>query len=398
MRIIFFDCNVHFINPTRNLIPNLLLHIGETFFFGPGYNDPDTLKRGPEAFMKRHGPFDMAVATEHILFHHLWPEGFVLDNFSKSLAIRFPVDQILYGKSITEAFNSFDKIRLVSLMESDFYNFPSSQIELLDASGAYFITACGLELLKPVNECSNLDKESFSAHANDNFHTFLAGNAHRFISFPHFLDENEFSWSPLAYHPAKWSVPGSRYYARTMAQKVLEDAGIHVEQSLFLRLQGPLAKLGINLINKPLGITILNQMFRGVIEKSCYSFTCGSALNYLIRKFFEIPAVGTLLVHNPHQGLEHFGFRHNETAISCAPEDLLELHHYLENNHEIAQSIAEQGRLMVWKHHTISARARQLTQALDAIQSDSFQGAGWKDGRFSIVGKGSSASDMVPTI
>ena len=63
-------------------------------------------------------------------------------------------------------------------------------------------------------------------------------------------------------------------------------------------------------------------LHHAIIARSQAAYTEGSAYDYPVRKFIEIPAQRTLLMCTPHPGFEDRGFREGETHIEGAPEDV----------------------------------------------------------------------------
>jgi hypothetical protein len=66
MKILVYDCNVRYLNPTRTHFPVFLSLLGDVCFFGPGYCSTDVLEAGIKIFVEKHGPFDVAISTEHV--------------------------------------------------------------------------------------------------------------------------------------------------------------------------------------------------------------------------------------------------------------------------------------------------------------------------------------------
>ena len=48
-----------------------------------------------------------------------------------------------------------------------------------------------------------------------------------------------------------------------------------------------------------------------------------------IRKFFEIPAAGSVLVCQPFAGFNNAGFVDRENCVICEPAEIVEAHHWL---------------------------------------------------------------------
>jgi hypothetical protein len=106
-----------------------------------------------------------------------------------------------------------------------------------------------------------------------------------------------------------------------------------------------------------------------------------------VRKFFEIPALGSVLVCMPCNGFEALGFENGVNAMVARPDQIPEVHAFLEAHPEEAQNIADAGRELIWEKHTVQARAAQLAASLDAILSGRFKGSYWEKGEFCLEGE-----------
>jgi len=109
---------------------------------------------------------------------------------------------------------------------------------------------------------------------------------------------------------------------------------------------------------------------RGYAEKISRrraAFTDSLSFNYVVAKYFEIPAAGALLladdaVSGPLERLGFTAFRHYVPASS---ENLEERLRYVldERNHAEVDAIRRRGQELVWARHKTSDRARQINEA-----------------------------------
>jgi hypothetical protein len=91
-----------------------------------------------------------------------------------------------------------------------------------------------------------------------------------------------------------------------------------------------------------------------------------------------------VLVCRPFSGFRDAGYIDQENAIVCEPEDIMEVHKWLESDPDRAQHIAEAGRAMVLKNHSVAARAKQFKQVFKAVIDGTFAGGRWKQGALQI--------------
>ena len=149
-------------------------------------------------------------------------------------------------------------------------------------------------------------------------------------------------------------------------------------------------KVGVNVHNKYWSLDLLRWGFRRALRQARYAFTCGSILRWPIRKFFEIPAQGCVLVCQPAEGFADLGFVDGVNALSASPSNLPDVQSMLDADPNRAQQIADAGRALILEKHEVSARARQIGTALKLITEGRFAGSRWLDGEFMLGGQSSN--------
>ena len=131
----------------------------------------------------------------------------------------------------------------------------------------------------------------------------------------------------------------------------------------------------------------MRRGFWRALLNSKASYTCGSGLEYPVRKFFEIPASGALLSSRYFPGLTALGFRDGENWMCAEPGDLpditLEL---LSDDLSRAQAIASRGRELILEQHSLEARAQQFRSMIELIMQGRFDGSEWNQGRLILHG------------
>jgi len=384
LRVLCLDFNLSYVNPTRNLFGSVLKHAFDVRFFGPGYVSTDVLKRGVDQFVESNGPFDFIVASEHIAFSREWRREAIPPGYKNNYVTHFDHGDLCHVNDIRLSFMKIKASKCVTLLESDFYNFPADQVRVFEDINAYLV-GLGTQFVRPIKELPLLKHELFAPSANDNWFDFIEQGNCRVISFPAFVSDTEFSWSPIAARRVRWSIVGVRYWARRQAQKSLSAFGIRWIGRGLSYVLSALERLRLRPLGNAVGQRAFRYLFRSSIEASKYSYTCGSGLGYPIRKFFEIPACGSILVCMPCNGFEALGFQDKTNALICLPQDLVEIHHALERDPDWAQSLADAGRQLVWDKHRISARAIQLDESFRSILARRFAGSYWDSGDYCIV-------------
>ena len=381
MRILYLTFDVHYINPTRELMIAALQAASQLDLFGPGFQSDAELARGVETYIDRHGPYDLVVSDEFMLqdFENAEaPLRFV------SHACRFDRGLLMYGVQFRDFLSKYTGRKGILLLQTDYYNMPQyrlSQIEAFD-----YIIGWGAELIMSRDAC-NKDPDTLSdvdrkirSHWSDRYRDFALRHARKLISIPHLVAPKEIAVHTLGKRKYDWSVAGADYTQRLQAREVLDARSLTRSGRELPYLFAALYKLGINPYAHYWSIALLQQRFHAALKRSRYSYTCGSVVHCAIRKYFEIPAAGCVLVAERCEGFEALGFQNGGNAIVAEGRMLGEVHDWLRNRPDEGQEIADSGRILIERQHTTAARARQLRAAFAAIKFDDFAGTRWKDG------------------
>jgi hypothetical protein len=386
VRILFVDFNASFLNPTRNLVPLALMRAGETTLFGPGHVDSATLRRGLHAFVAAEGPFDVALTNSHVLFSDIYdpPLKYYYD-------LRFDFVDQLQLPSIAAAFGTLNIPRIALFLETDYYDWQETrEIEVLHRRTDYAI-GLGPEFSRLRSEMTGLKRERFGNLVTDAWASYARHQKDRIASLVHFISDPEISFRKLMGRRYPWGVIGVQYHARKVALDTLRAARVPVvRQTRFRKLMALAKKLRL-MLNEPRPVQRwFNSDYQHRLESSRYAFACGSAVDMPVRKFFEIPAAGAVLVCKPFCGFEAAGFRDGVNAIACDPKDIMDVHRSLEADGERAQTIADAGQRLVFTKHSLAARAEQLRETLAAMADGSFAGGRWNNGEYTVTRKRSA--------
>lgn len=383
-RYLYVDVNATFINPTRNLLPLALLKAGEVRFFGPGHVSSDCLARGLSSFIDAEGPFDLVISNTLVLFSDTIDPAHYASTLLSSYAYSGPKDDLLYLPVIAKQFSSLTLPRIAILLENDFYNWTKREAEKILASADYFI-GFGEEFSPLCAELPYLGEERFANLATDVWAEFSRKNSNRIASLLHFISDAEFMISPLSSRSLSWSVMGVQYHARSVARDGLNRAGIDpVTDTKLRKVVSLLKKTRLMRGEKRWVQKALNNSFAARMATTRYSYTCGSGLQMPIRKFFEIPAVGCLLVCRPFRGFAAAGFQDGVNCIIAEPDQLADLHFSLIAEPERAEAIARAGQAFILDRHSLDARGRDLNAVFGAIAAEKFQGSSWIDGHHHV--------------
>jgi hypothetical protein len=382
MRILVLDANVTYLSPARNNMPIFLSLLGDVVFFGPGYVSEKILKNGLDSFIEQHKSFDVVICTE-------WFSKFFikndpdyknhLDHFKKSFYSEFNSEDLISFWNQTDVFLKMDIYKILIMINYDYQTLAESRAQYI---ASQFDMICGLngQLWKSIDKLKDLHLEGFNA--NDNWSNLISNHPQKVFPLVNFVTTNEFYFGVYEKKTVNWSVLGAEYYDRILARNGLVKSNIKVQtgRGLLISVVKALNKFGFRPYTRKFILSLLNYRFFRIMRRSKFNFTCGSKLKFPIRKYFEIPASGSLLVCTPCNGFNELGFIHGENCIISNPEGLTELNRKLMKDPEKSKEIAKLGQNMVLKNHTAEVRASQMRNAIKLGVEGKFYGAKWSKG------------------
>lgn len=377
---------VNFLNPTTNLWPILLESVGEVTYFGPGRNDPEILDLGFEHFMSQlpREP-DLLVFSELVTN----PDGEGgNDKRAKQLSK-------IYGYKKSEAFRFLAQkerwIRdakrsrlptLLTFFEFDPYRVAETWCDRVDGWADAIIMGWGVEFVRPLSELPLLHDELFAQSATDLWHDLLESNSSRVFSQPAFVSDEEFHYAPLGTRPRDLSILGTTYSARRRARMVAKAQSMSQSGRYLHPLVATYDRITSGALGNKTFIEVSRRLFRRSLYSSRMSFTCGSGLEYPLRKMLEIPAAGTALAMRPTKTTQALGFIPWRNFIPSEPEDIPQITtSILQARLSEIQSIADAGQKLVANKHSLNARAPMTAKVVTQILRSKFSGSYWQDGQ-----------------
>lgn len=110
--------------------------------------------------------------------------------------------------------------------------------------------------------------------------------------------------------------------------------------------------------------------FANKINSHKAAFTDCLIFNYIVAKYFEIPATGSLLLADMsvNAAFEQLGFIENEHYLPVSSDTLEEVIRYAldDSNHSKLDEIRKNGQALVWQKHTTGDRARLINETCRA--------------------------------
>ena len=333
MRILYLTFAVRYINPTTESMLAALPFAGELDVFGPGFQSKGRLAEGPAAYVERHGPFDIVLTDEYAIQDFDLAPGEKPRRFVNH-ACRFDRSMLMYGKRFKDFFAGYGGRRGVFLLQTDYYNMPESRLRVVEDHFDY-VLGWGAELIsRRETVASDADRAAgltavdrgILDHWSDRYLEFVLRHPERIVSLPHVIADSELCERPLDRRRRPWAVVGADYTERVNARRVLDDADIRRTGNSLPYISNALQRLGINPYAHFWSIALLQRRFRAALQGARYAYTCGGAASGAIRKYFEIPAAGCVLVADRCKGFEALGFRDRENAVLARGADVKDVH------------------------------------------------------------------------
>lgn len=389
--ILFIGIYQRYIGATNYYLPAILHNNSNLFCYGPGYVSNETLEKGLDKYVESIGTVDFIVVTAQcIITTDLGRFVSYLKNFT---AVFNSGNVSQYFLNDVSDFCRRNKRRVIcGISEVDPHVTTQLTLDRLLEHSSYFL-GWGNGFLKAKSDMVSVEKEEyiqkklakgFSLGLMDDF---SEKHPESFINLGHCVAENEFYWGALSTRKFDVAVPGSGYARRRSVESQIKAINrIKLARSPYARLFKIANRIGVKPFSNFLLINIYNLAFQLTLSQSKVCITEGGANNYPVRKFFEIPAAGAVLMCWPASGMEALGFVDGVNSIFLDKNDdaLSKLVAVLEEpqRHEL---IASAGRELVFRKHSVSARSLQLSIALKKIEEGRFHGSFWKDGDFSCI-------------
>lgn len=261
----------------------------------------------------------------------------------------------------------------IFISDIDHYSLDKKKLDKIEKSSK-FIIARNLEFLRTKKRILefNGDKEIFFNKVNDNWRNFVKENKKKIIALQGVLSTNEFLSNYNIERKYQISVPGIEYHQRKIIKYKIKQSNIkYFEINKFF-------KKILYRFNKK---EYKNQFIK-TLRNSISCYTNGSALGYPIRKFFEIPANRSLLLCEPFEGFENYGFRDGVNCIIVNENTIIDKFNETIKDEDKTLNIINNAYNLIWENHTIKARSNQLQASIAMIMKNNFNGSAWIKGRY----------------
>lgn len=394
MKLLYIDAYHHYLNPTSSLLPALVAAAApDVRFYGPGYSSDAELKDGIRAFVDRTGPYDgFLLGVQVPLF--AWDDGLLRRNARHVLRYNVfgsPSATLLpfFKDILANAASLPIRFRFISLLNYDYYSATSRHTDVFEALDAFVIVP-GVQFAPVFDQLPDWvwkerhfvrKKKMISSAWRD----FLARRPDRVISLLHFVADSEFSFRGLSERRQRISIPGIEYVMRKEGRRTLKARGLHPATKPIFNFLRYADRLGVWVFSRFLALKLYHATYQGNLIDTRFAYTAREGFGIPLRKFFEIPAAGAVMLCIPPPAFSELGFRDGEHYVEVTAESLPDAIEALERDPARAQAIAAAGRKLVFDRHSLAARSSQLAQCLRAIADGTFAGSAWSQGEFQVL-------------
>lgn len=349
MRAVFIGINNKYFNPVHGALRTALIEAFNADVYGLNYSSvkPD------------FSQYDVLISDGSLLIEdakRAFKNSILEGDFSDVLI------------EIKDIWSSFQGLRIL-YTNIDFHNVKDSLIEELNRyKNTYYVT-WGKDLLLPLDELRNLEVEPFVKLANDNWYLWASENQEKILSIPQvYLEEKTVRTQRLL----PLQVVGANYTFRGKARKYLGNKSLYFRFTDFLFLN--LFRICL-IFKSSWSFDLMKYILIIRCNRSKGVVVCGSSLEYLVAKYFEIPAYGGMIISAPNRFLENIGLRKDIHYIEIKRNEM-----NLLDSISLDLSIVQNARNVLNRNHSYTARVQQFLEFRSRIKDKTFAGASWEDG------------------
>lgn len=392
MKILYLDPFLHAINPSNTLMPHLIDCMGDVTFFGPGYLPERIVSAGVIKFAERTGPYDAIVTgTNMPLIYNSDDDIQASARYARKFtALSSPGDQVYrFYRDVLENLGAIPaNHRFSSMVAFDYYSATQAHVDKLERQDIRPITTNAAFIRAVADLPDWVNKEKHFRRQSDVFSDawldYTRSHPERIITALHFVGDSEFSLRSLEMRKGEISIPGVDYVTRREASAAMKRLGMKVSSRATYNVYRWLNRAGIDVYANYASLKFFNQSYFYNLMNTRYVYTAAEAFGVPIRKYFEIPAAGALLLATECNGFSQIGFKDGANCVIAGPHDLAEKVAMLEAEPDRAQRIASAGRRLMFEQHSISARASQIKACMESVMAGTYRGADWIDGKFTM--------------
>lgn len=383
MKALYIGYNSTYINDQKDLILSVFRRITDLTFYGPGYTNSNELKLGLEKWLLSQPDYQILILDPGFVSYDekLKPEYYIkyFKNSTNDILHFDPKEISKHAKKYQEFFieSSAHKFTFTTW---DPYDISDKILNFLVKSNTYILDIFGDKLSEYINQLKYNSKFNnfFKSSFNDNWIKFEEKYRHKIISFPHAIFSSYFSYLPLDRRRNKFSIIGVLYPER---KEVISVLSFNLRFILFIKRIIEFLKYKFKIKTNYSQLMNRKYKYQNLIERSKFSFVSGSPLRYPVRKYFEVPAKGSISIGWTCNGFKNLGFVNGENFLIAEDKETLLKYLNIKDSKKL-QKIANNARKLVFDKHSDYARIAQLSESLNLIINDKFNGSYWENGEY----------------
>ena len=383
MKALYIGYNSTYINEQKDIILGVFRAITDLTFYGPGYNSLDDLNIGIYKWLENQNTFDIIILDPGFVSHdeNLTAEYYI--EYFKSSPNDFlyfdPKEIVKFGKDYQEFFIK-TKAYKFTFTTWDPYDISEKTIKFLINSDTFILDIFGDKLSKCIYDLKKQTnfKNFFKSNFNDNWIKFEKQYKHKIITFPHAIFASYFSFIPLKKRRISFSIIGVLYPERKQIIKLLS---LNLKFKLLIKRIIEFLSFKFKVKSSIKKLEKRKRNYQNLIEYSKFCFVSGSPLRYPVRKYFEVPAKGSIPIGWKCNGFENLGFKDGENFIVAEDQKILS-YQLKRKDSDNLQKIALNAQKLVFEKHSDYARITQLRSSLELIIKGEFFGSYWEDGEY----------------
>jgi hypothetical protein len=400
MKILVIDVNAKYINPAVELVSRLVDSSSDSekkvLHYGIGYLDRSVLSKGLAEFLtqEKFDPDVLVIGQNFPLFHELKDLQTGYTQFLKNFNYCYFNKNILGDGAISQFVSDakdfiyrFTKPVFVLQFNFDYYAATADLIDKVLRINDFYLVTRGEQFILPLREVVGDKEKHYLAKADrlsDDWLTFIKSIPERVVSLVHFAGPHEYCFLPLSERRYDCVVPGVEYALRRQAKQILAASQFTSPPQGYAKAFALLNKLKLQPYSKYIGLEMYNALYRQSIINSRVAYVAREAFGLPVRKFFEVPALGTVMIGVMCNSYRALGFQDRVNFLHCEPEQLKDLLGDLLSDQTAAQRLADNGRNLIRVHHSFSVRSRQLEECIHSVLEKKFAGSYWENGQFKI--------------
>lgn len=365
LKIGLFLEHTPYVNPTENIYINLITKNFQSSIF-------DGNKIEDNRYMEKF------LSENNIFITHLYSLYFL--KYGKTHTPHLPINFkkiILNSKKIFHILSSLDKPVFILFTRSDWYSEDESYWEKLP-DNFYLLGGFKKGYLN-----INAKTENFLRYHGGHIemgNKFVEDK--RIIPLTHIVSKKELMNYGFK-HKKKYDffVLGAKYKRRRLVYESVKQSSISIGKSVSLKV---LFKLSI--LNKKSYFYnfLLNYLFHKKIFESRISYTDGSELNAFVRKFVEIPTFKSMLLCDPFEKMDHYGFIENKHYVKIDYNNIIDQIKFYLKNEDLRNELINNAYNLILNNFSEEIYLKRLKEIFWTIKNNNFKEAKWESGKFIV--------------